>query len=154
MLTVLHPVTRLIGRYVVLSAANCCLESIALLMVVSVQQAYSPRKDRMKEQLSSNTDPEMQEVQNLPFESATLKAEHYHWSEKCSNGIQQMLATRQQRHDASLQAYLTIRCAANGLNAEVIRIFGTDGTAALRTSTAFHSKRRMLSSCSSFLLLQ
>lgn len=153
----LHPVPRLIRRYVlyvVLSAAICCLKSTALLMVVIMQQAVSPRKDKLKEQLSGNTDPELQEVQNLPFESATLKAEHYHWSEKCSHGIQQMLATRQQRHDASLQAYLTIRCAANGLNAEVIRIFGTDGTASLRTSTAFHNNRRMLSSCSSLLLLQ
>ena len=116
--------------HVVCCAQSCFLlleESLpacsALLTVVSLQQAISPCKDRLKEQLSGNADPEMQEVQNLPFESATLKAEHYHWSEKCSSGIQQMLATRQQRHDASLQAYLTIRCAAKGLNAAVIRVF-------------------------------
>jgi len=77
-----------------------------------MQQVSSPRKNDPKQQLldSGFTDAsEMQEVQNLPFESAKLKAEHFHWSQKCSNGIQQMLAGRQQRHEATLQAYLGIR---------------------------------------------
>jgi len=52
-------------------------------------------------------------VENLPFESARVKAGHYHWSDKCSHGIQQMLAGRQQRHDAALQALFAVRCAAN-----------------------------------------
>jgi len=52
-------------------------------------------------------------VENLPFESARVKAGHYHWSDKCSLGIQQMLAGRQQRHDAALQAFFAVRCAAN-----------------------------------------
>lgn len=77
-------------------------------------QANSPHKQQ-KRYLASATDEaehcEMQEVQNLPFESAKLKAEHFHWSENCSNGIQQMLTRRQHRHDAALEAYLTTRFA-------------------------------------------
>lgn len=62
--------------------------------------------------------PEQQEVLNLPFESARLKAQHYHWSERCSKGIQQMLARRQERHEAALQDYLTVRYRTMPLQAK------------------------------------
>lgn len=52
---------------------------------------------------------EAEEVQNLPFESAKLKASHYSWTPRCSDGIQAMLAGRQQRHDIALQAFLSSR---------------------------------------------
>ena len=75
----------------------------------------SSSQKQQSRQLASGKDiddsPELQEVQNLPFESAKLKAEHFHWSERCSNGIQQMLTRRQHRHDAALQAYLITRSA-------------------------------------------
>ena len=75
----------------------------------------SPHKQHAEQHLSGSDKAEsleMQEVQNLPFESAELKAQHCHWSERCSNGILQMLTSRQHRHDAALQAYLTIRSAS------------------------------------------
>ena len=80
----------------------------------SLKLASSPQKHQAKQHLPSSDEAEsteMQEVQNLPFESAKLKAQHSHWSERCSSGIQQMLTGRQHRHDAALQAYLTIRSA-------------------------------------------
>ena len=81
----------------------------------SLKQTSSPKKKQAEQQISASDEAgtsEMQEVQNLPFESAKLKAQHFHWSERCSSGIQQMLTRRQQRHDAALQAYLTIRFIA------------------------------------------
>ena len=74
----------------------------------------SPQKQHAEQHLSGSDKAEsieMQEVQNLPFESGKLKAQHCHWSERCSDGISQMLTSRQHRHDAALQAYLTIRSA-------------------------------------------
>ena len=80
----------------------------------SLKQANSPQKHQAKQHLSGSDEGEsieMQEVQNLPFESAKLKAQHSRWSERCSSGIQQMLTGRQHRHDAELQAYLAMRSA-------------------------------------------
>ena len=81
----------------------------------SLKQACSPQDQQTEQLVSASYEaecPEMQEVQNLPFESAKLKAEHFHWSERCSSGIQHMLTRRQHRHEAAMQAYLAIRCAA------------------------------------------
>lgn len=72
----------------------------------------TPTKQACQQQLSVYGEAEkyeQQEVQNLPFESAKLKAQHSHWSERCSSGIQHMLTRRQHRHDAVLQTYLDIR---------------------------------------------
>lgn len=82
---------------------------------LSLKQAQSAQQQQAEQLVSASYDaetPEMQEVQNLPFESAKLKAEHFHWSERCSSGIHHMLTRRQHRHDAAMQAYLAIRCAA------------------------------------------
>lgn len=54
-------------------------------------------------------DAEVQEVHNLPFESAKLKADHSRWTPRCADGIQAMLAGRLQRHTAVLDAYLVCR---------------------------------------------
>ena len=81
-------------------------------------QSFSKNGRKQQQFVSSVVESsEMQEVQSLQFESAKLKAEHFHWSEKCSNGIQQMLAGRQQRHEATMQAYLTARFAPCCLHA-------------------------------------
>ena len=82
---------------------------------VSLKQTSGPQKHQAKQHLSNFDEVEsieMQAVQNLPFESAKLKAQHSHWSERSSSGINQMLTSRQHRHDAALQAYLAIRSAS------------------------------------------
>ncbi|KAL3136899.1 hypothetical protein ABBQ32_006507 [Trebouxia sp. C0010 RCD-2024] len=85
----------------------------------SLKQAHCPQQQQAEQLVSASykaETPEMQEVQNLPFESAKLKAEHFHWSERCSSGIQRMLTRRQHRHDAAMQAYLATR---NNADAEL-----------------------------------
>ena len=75
-------------------------------------QGTSPQKLVNQESATDSLtvdDAEMQEVQNLPFDSAKLKAQHFHWSDRCSKGIQQMLAGRRQRHEAALQAFMSTR---------------------------------------------
>lgn len=52
---------------------------------------------------------ETQEVRNLPFESAKLKADHFSWTPRCSDGIQAMLAGRQHRHATAFDEYLLCR---------------------------------------------
>ncbi|KAL0033057.1 hypothetical protein WJX79_000382 [Trebouxia sp. C0005] len=102
----------------------------------ALHKASSPHKDQLEQQLSGNSDPEVQEVQNLPFESARVKAGHYHWSDNCSHGIQQMLAGRQQRHDASLQAFFTVRNKADAELHATVAEHASDCKQQLKISTA------------------
>lgn len=78
----------------------------------SLKQTSSPQRKQAVQLVHEAETPEMQEVQNLPFESAKLKAEYCHWSERCSSGIHHMLTNRQHRHDAVMQTYLATRFVA------------------------------------------
>ena len=111
-------------------------------------------------QLAAKTSPlaetEMQEVQNLPFESAKLKANHYSWTPRCSDGIQSMLISRQHRHEVALDAYTSCR-SAQGFESFVQHLFQLLTTSAAKWMLLHHlcfnvAETELMQACSQSLL--